>query len=317
MKMIIIIAYPSGTRQMFFINAPRFLATSGLIAFVSIVSNVPRVLAQTHVPGHEHEHYMIGLDSAETLSFGDYAGLANPNQNRLTFLFPHLHGNITDNHFHGIGAYSYTGDVTSPTVIPTSTNNRIPEYWTGLPPISLLPGSGVFSDRLITSKSDREYTNFKIAPVRHLEPYLNQPAVDYLYNSSNGRWTSSLGEAEIALQLLSITPGLGIADAQGQDLLSGVGDTYTLGVGDDFSFTPIFYTSKSAPLTNYSATFKLVDLHTGEGYTPLLESGTFSFDFQAVPEPLTILGTGVAFGMGVGLKKRFRSKFSPNAKSRA
>lgn len=74
-----------------------------------------------------------------------------------------------------------------------------------------------------------------------------------------------------------------------------VGDIYTIGSGDDFSFTPTFWTDGAASQGNYSATFKLIDLGTGNNRTLLGKSGTFSFDFQAkpIPEPTTTIGLGV------------------------
>lgn len=286
----------------------RVVATASLLTAGYAIALTPSGAAFSLI--EKYEHYYVGIDGRQTIATGTYAGLANPNYQRLTFLFPHLEPDPTSNHFHGLGAYSYEGDPASPTVVSTSTNNRIPEPWTNLPALDLLPGTGVFSDRRISSRTENEYSNLKIGSIKSLEADLGEPAINNLYNSSEGRWTGSLGNAQIGWQLVSITPGLGVADAQGNDLFSGVGDTYALGTGDSIDFTPIFYTSKSAPLGNYSATFRLVDLGTGEGYTPVLESGTFSYDFKAVPEPLTILGTSAAFAMGMGLKKRFGKKAS-------
>ncbi|WP_334925342.1 PEP-CTERM sorting domain-containing protein [Nostoc sp.] len=50
-----------------------------------------------------------------------------------------------------------------------------------------------------------------------------------------------------------------------------------------------------APLGNYSASFKLVDLGTGSNPIPFEESGTFSFDFEVktVPESSTVFGLGI------------------------
>ena len=255
----------------------------------------------------EFHHFMVAIDGRETLSFGDYEGLANPNLNRLTMLYPHFAHDgedVSSSHFHSIGSYSYTGSVDSPTVIDTSTNNQIPEYWTELPPINLVPGTGVFADSLvneITASSAENYNNLKITPIQILEDNLDDPAVNAIYNSSDGAWTSSLGDAEIALELISITNGLNVANQDGTDLFEGIGDTYFIGQGDDFSFTPVFYTDTDTNSGNYSAEFRLVDLQSN----PLPESGRFQINFQvptqaqvATPEPSAIISL-ISLGFGL------------------
>jgi hypothetical protein len=69
--------------------------------------------------------YIIGVDSLGTLTRGTYAGLPNPNHRRLTFLYTHYTPGTE--HFHSIGAWSYTGSRDTPIVRDTSGNNRIPE----------------------------------------------------------------------------------------------------------------------------------------------------------------------------------------------
>ncbi|MCU0532476.1 MAG: all3515 family Zur-repressed PEP-CTERM protein [Hydrococcus sp. Prado102] len=273
------------------------------LTLLSVLAPVQKSFAETTSASPDYEHYYIGLDGREFLTHGTYAGLANPNYNRLSFLAPHLEPDPTTNHFHAIGAYSYTGSLDNPTVISTSTNNRIPEYWTELSPIELLPGTGVFANQLITQKTDDEYTNWTIAPVQSLLNYPDDRAAEYLYNSSEGGWQGSLGNAEIALELVSIAPGLGIADSTGRDLFDFVGDRYVIGQGDDFSFTPVFYTSQSASAGQYSAEFRLVDVNTANNRTLLAPSGTFAVDFQvrsrSVPESSTLLGLGLLGVLGL------------------
>jgi hypothetical protein len=62
---------------------------------------------------------------------------------RLTFLFDH------GDHFHGIGAYSYSGTAGTPVVHSTNANNRLPELSTRTNPanraIHLTAGSGAFA----------------------------------------------------------------------------------------------------------------------------------------------------------------------------
>ncbi len=254
----------------------------------------------------EFHHFMVAIDGRETLSYGDYEGLANPNLNRLTMLYPHFAHDgedVSSSHFHSIGAYSYTGSLDNPTVIDTSTNNQIPEYWTELPPINLIPGTGVFANSLvneITPSSEENYNNLKITPIQILEDNLEDPAVNAVYNSSGGAWTSSLGSAEIALELISITNGLNVATQDGKDLFAGIRDTYFIGQGNDFSFTPVFYTDSDANSGNYSAEFRLVDLQSNS----LPQSGRFQINFQvaaqaqvATPEPSAIISL-ISLGFG-------------------
>lgn len=281
------------------------IAIASLMLSTAVFAPLQMTSAQT-LPGHDHHHLMVGVDGRSKISFGTFAGLDNPNYNRLTLLFPHLESNPADNHFHGIGAYSYTGDVSNPTVIPTSTNNQIPEYWTNLPPISLIPGTGTFAGKLVNEiiegNTEHNYTNLKIAPVGHLVDELDDPAIAYLFNSSNGAWQGSLGNATIAIELVKITPGLGVATASGQDLFTQVGDLFAIGSGDDFNFTPTFYATARG---QHSATFRLVDVNTSNGYTPLPTSGTFMFNFQSTLEPSTYLSL-ITLGL-MGFLSRFRT----------
>ncbi|BAZ26967.1 hypothetical protein NIES4073_78810 [Kalymmatonema gypsitolerans NIES-4073] len=148
--------------------------------------------------------------------------------------------------------------------------------------------------RLITTPTNEEYSNLNVQPVRSLQNS-TEPENQYLFNSSNSRWQGSLEGATIGLQLVSLSNGLNIADQSGSNLFNSVGDIYTIGSGDDFSFTPTFWTDAATPQGNYSATFKLIDLGTANNRTLLGESGTFSFDFQVkpIPEPTTTIGLGV------------------------
>ncbi|WP_414575129.1 all3515 family Zur-repressed PEP-CTERM protein [Anabaena sp. CCY 9402-a] len=272
---------------------------------VGFLAVAPLVVSTAIAPAQAHDdtEYYIGLDGLHILLSGTYAGLDNPNYNRLTFLSAHREANPASNHFHGIGTYSYLGAVDSPSINSTSANNRIPETYTGIPPLKLLPGTGIYSGRLISSDTHEEYSNLNIQSITSLAGALEADD-QYLFNSSGGRWQSSLTGATIGLQLLEISSGLNIANEAGENILNSLGDIYTLGGGDDFSFTPTFWTQKTATPGTYSATFKLVDL--SDNY---LESGTFSLDFRVekVPEPSTTIALGFAGLLALSishLKKR-------------
>lgn len=277
------------------------------VAISSVFASHPVTLAQS-VGGHgSHHHLIIGIDGLETLNSGIYNGLPNPNYQRLSLLFPHQHQPVEISHFHALGIYSYTGNVDNPTILSTSTNNQLPETRFDLPPIPLFPGSGVFAGQKISQQTDDYiYSDLKIRPVAHLTEDLSEPYVNAIYNTGNGRWKGLFGEeATIALQLVSITPGLNVANSQGVNLFNAVNDTYTIGNGDYFSFTPIFSVDDNAPLATYSATFRFLDVNTTNNRTPLQSSGTFTLNFQqaTIPEPSTVLGIGI-FGAIAFLTRR-------------
>ncbi|WP_041238215.1 all3515 family Zur-repressed PEP-CTERM protein [Gloeothece citriformis] len=285
-------------------TTPRLFLSSSVAIFAVCATNQATFAQTSHA---DHHHLMIGIDNLQTLTSGTYIGLPNPNYNRLSLLFPHQHDPVESSHFHSIGIYSYTGDLGNHSIIPTSTNNQIPEARYELPPLPLFRGTGVFAHKMISQKTeDHMYSDLKTKPVAHLLDDISDPYVKAIYNTGGGRWTRLLGEnTTIALELISMTPGLGVANSSGEDLFDGVGDTYVMGTGDHFTFTPIFYVSKSAPRQTYSGTFKLVDVSDN----PLFgESGEFTLNFEPVPEPITILGTATALGFGTLFKRKLLKK---------
>lgn len=279
------------------------LAIVGSVASnqVAIATSEP---AHTH--DHDYEHFYIGVDGFEVLQSGDYAGLENPNYDRLTFLISHVEEDPTTNHFHSIGSYSYSGAVNNPTINSTNTNNRIPETYTGLLPPTLQLGTGIYADKFVSTSTGEEYSNLTIKAVSALQNN-EELGAQYLFNSSGGRWSNSLANAMPSLELVSITDGLNIADEQGLNILTEIGNTYTLGNGDAISFTPTFWTETSAPAGTYSATFRLLDIgNTNNG--SFRESGTFSLDFQVtpVPEPPAFLGVGAFALLAFFCKSRLK-----------
>lgn len=178
----------------------------------------------------EFKNFYIGLDSAEKLSFGTYTGLDNPNKGRLTFLYAHTFPETpADNHYHGIGAYSYTGDVASPTVIPTNANNRIPETYTAQPPLTLSAGSGAWAGKLVSQESAEHYSDLHVGSVWELSTAAAGTPEAILFNSSAGGYSSSLDGSEIWLELVSKSSGLHVGAGAVTDILSNPGDTHALG----------------------------------------------------------------------------------------
>lgn len=224
--------------------------------------------------------YFVGVDNSETVTFGAYAGLDNTNEGRLTFLFHH------GNHFHGIGTYSYTGDPNSAVEADTSSNNRLPESYTGMSPLSLQPGTGAFDGTFrsglpSTLEQDEEYGDLAIRNVHSLSG-----VDDVIYNSSGGRWNTSFDSAHIHVVLLSATPGLKIAfgDTPADGL--PVGGDFHLGDGDEmFNLLPTFWVEGNAAIgSTYTAEFRMDDLSGMYG-----NSGRFFMDFEVVPEPASAM----------------------------
>lgn len=249
------------------------------------------------IRGSEGIGYYVAVDGRSGTPSGVYAGLPNPNANRLTLLFDH------GNHFHGLGAYSYSGPAASPTVNNTSTNNRLPEpYWRTTPErsaLSMVAGTGAFSGSWVSSNTgsevNAEYGYLGIASIQSLSGL--SAAADVLFNSSGQRWNASHPDVIVGLKLESISSGLKVAAGGVTDIFAG-GDTFSLGALDNFTFLPTFHVAQGAAEGIYSASFTLVNLSAG---SPVLNSGVFHYDFAVpaapVPEPealaLMLAGLGV------------------------
>ncbi len=229
--------------------------------------------------------YYVGLDQRSTPfnapdSAGGGAYPDNPNSNRLTLLLHH------GDHYHGIGSYAYSGAAAAPVFNDTNTNNRVPETFTGMPPLSLLRGSGAVwgatyrTGIASTLAHDEEYGNFEFRNAHSL-----QGEDDVTYNSSGGRWSGRFDAADIYLELISATAGLNIAVANDMTALA-VGDDIRLGAGNEmFSLLPTFWVDGSAAVgSRYSAEFRLLDQADAFG-----DSGRFFVDLQVVPAPASAL----------------------------
>lgn len=235
--------------------------------------------------------YYVGIDGRATITTGTYAGLPDPNHDRLTLLFNH------GDHYHGIGTYSYTGPAGSPTVVDTNTNNRLPEISSGQPPLPLFPGSGPNAGRWVSQPvPGLEYSRTnEWGPTDLLAGFTPGSEEHTLFTSSGGRWTSSLAGMNLGLEAVALTSGLQVMDHTGSTILDGAGDVHPLGEGSTLLFQPTFFTTDNA-LSLYTGSFRLVDLNNAAR-----NSGVFHLDFTPVPVPaaawLMLTGLGAMAGL--------------------
>jgi len=252
--------------------------------------------------GNEGIGYYIGIDSLATIGQGTFGGLANPNYNRLTFLWEH------SNHFHAIGTYSYTGTAAAPVVNGTNANNRIPELGSRIAPLpgtlALTAGTGDYAGKWVSSvlgedAPHHENSYLGISSIQALSGGDAGSAQAILFNSTRNRWNATLDDVSVALKLESITPGLKVA-ANGDTDLFDTGNLHLLGAGNSFDFLPVFWTAADAAPGTYSAQFSLVNLGSN---LAVRDGGTFHIDFTVaapVPEPATsamLLGGLLMLGM--------------------
>jgi hypothetical protein len=245
--------------------------------------------------------YMIGID-ARSDSTGTYLGLDNPNYGRLTMLYAHTYVATPDiNHFHRIGAYAYTGPNLGAGTATTFTNPTLPEG--GVERLQLKQSGGHWVSGLDTAS---EYEGLAITTITRIESMAQSSPTSpegYLYNSSLLPVTSlNAGQpryaalqptaAQLAFELVGITPGLSIGTAAGSTILTNPGDRYALGTGNNLAtnpFTPVFWSSVPQTNTqqNFVATFRVVDTRS-VGALPSSGNFTYNFSVAAAPEPASL-----------------------------
>lgn len=238
--------------------------------------------------------YYVGRDGAEVLTFGIYQGKPNPNFGRLNFLIAHPNlENVFNNHYHGIGSWSFTGSAENPVESPTNANNRIPETYTGQPGLTLVPGDGLYAGKLVSAKTEEHYSDLTIQSVHNLLKHQAGDQVhefgwgsgEYtMFHSSGGSRTASLEGTIVAMELVEISDGLHIGSSTELDVLNAPGDRVILGDGQTFSWTPVVWAEADTAPGTLSFSFKLVDVGNSDGHTPLLESGTAHMDFRVPSE---------------------------------
>ncbi|MCW5625389.1 MAG: PEP-CTERM sorting domain-containing protein [Burkholderiales bacterium] len=262
-----------------------------MIKKMSLIATVLLVAGHAHAAGSRTDEgigFYVGIDTQQIVPSGIYAGVANPNANRLTLLFDH------GNHYHGIGAYSLSGDAPG-TVLDTNANNRLPETYTGEDPIPLVAGTGDWSGTWRSSLDvETEYRYLGMASPQSLNDLGGSgSAADVLFHSSGNRWSAAFQGVTVGLKLLSASEGLNIGIEGDHDIFD-TSDVYVLGDSLDFTFLPIFWTDAAAAAGTYSAEFQLVNLGTN---TNVRDGGRFYIDVAVAPVPEPETYAMVAVGL--------------------
>jgi hypothetical protein len=224
--------------------------------------------------------FYIGVDGRTTIPSGTYAGLADPNGGRLTFLYNH------GNHYHAKAVYTYTGpNLGAATEVTVSPSNYVPEG--SAPPFAMEPGSGAFAGLYVSGPA----SDVEIGSVEALRGAAPGSDETILLDSSGGRWNGSIADAELVIELVGATSGLSILDASGLPVFAG-GTSLALGLADaSLRFAPIF--AAAAP-GDYVAQFRVHDARA-DGFD---SSGVFEIRFNAaaaaVPEPGSLVMASIA-----------------------
>jgi hypothetical protein len=277
------------------LNARGGLVTAALAASAALAS------------AHDLPSYIVGVDSLPTIASGTFAGLANPNYNRLTFLFAHTYPvTPASNHYHSKGVYRYDPASTAGSpVVQVNPSNYVPEGTN--PPITLSLGTGDYAGKLVSTPLDSSSASYAfsfmtIADVDSLRGFGSGSPEDILLNSSSGRWSASIAGADVHLELVFLSAGLNVGVGSNLNALDAPGDEFHL--GDSFGFTPTFWTQLNAAPGTYVAQFKLIDESGTFG-----DSGTFEYRFEvaAIPEPSSAAALAGFAILGLALTHRRRA----------
>lgn len=229
--------------------------------------------------------YYVGVDGLVSIASGTYAGLSNPNHNRLTFLYAHVYPDTpTSNHYHSKGVYRYTGPNLGEGQTSTEINpaNYLPEG-TASPLLMTVGIGGLYDGKFVSApESGNPFSFHTIQDTGKLSGFTSGSGEDILFNSSSNRWNGSLAGADVHLELVSLSDGLNVGSSSILNLFANPGDSYHL--DDSFSFNPVFWSDANAALGTYTAQFKLTDESGIFG-----DSGTFEYRFGVIPEPSSAL----------------------------
>lgn len=238
--------------------------------------------------------YYIAVDGQQTIPTGAYAGLPNPNANRLTLLYAHPEAD----HYHAKAVYRYQpGSPVGSPVIEVNPANYLPEGTRS--PLAMTAGSGIYSGKSVVLEDTSDgYSLIDFRDTDDLAGFAPGTAEHTMFNSSSGRWTGSIAGADVHLVLVWKTEGLNIGSDSSLSIgLNQPNNEYHL--SDDVNFSPVFWTEQDAVPGVYVAQFKLVDEEGLFG-----DSGTFEFRFNVVPEPSSALLAAGAAALGLLRRRR-------------
>ena len=242
--------------------------------------------------------YYVGVDGLQTIATGEFAGQANPNYNRLTFLYAHNNeATPASNHYHSKGIYRYQPGTGASPVIDQSPSNYLPEGTN--PPLTFTTGGGIYIGMTVAQEDPGNHSSLiDIRDTGDISSFAVGSGEHYMFNSSGGRYAGSLAGADIHLVLMSMSPGLNIGSDSAFSIgLTNPGDEFHL--GDDVNFSPVFWLDENAAAGDYVARFKLVDEEGVFG-----DSGEFEFRYAVVPEPSAALLAGGAMLLGLVRRRR-------------
>ncbi|HMO64139.1 MAG TPA: all3515 family Zur-repressed PEP-CTERM protein, partial [Verrucomicrobiota bacterium] len=277
-------------------NATHILRHAVLAALTSLT------LAAAHAASGPIVHYYVGIDGRQTLVSGPFTGRTNPAYGRLQLLYAHAYDDQPlNNHYHSIGAHAYVGDTNNPTIVPTNSNNRIPETYTGQEPLTLVPGGTNYPGKLVSAPTAEHYSDLTIRSVHTLRHHVAGGVTNtwgwgsgpyMMYYSSGGTRTNTFPGAKVAWELVEKSPELHVGVIGDEDALKSPGDRVILGEGDHWEAKPIVWADAATPAGHYYVRLKLVDLN---GTVP--ESGIATFDYQVSGGPMLDIASTVTLGM--------------------
>lgn len=230
--------------------------------------------------------YFIGVDGQATQPSGLYAGLANPNFQRLTLLYAHydLDDPLYPHHYHSKGRFVNTGpNLGVNTAVTVSTFNFLPEASGGTHLFLKTRNSGAYAGKsAIVEDPNNHFTLLGMLDTGKLDP--NVALENTLFNSSAQRWTGAITGSDVHMVLTFATAGLNFGSTSDPNAaLFSANDGQHLSDDINFQWVP-WVDSATADGTEFIARFKLVD-ETGT----FEESGEFEYRFMAVPEPSSAL----------------------------
>lgn len=239
--------------------------------FTAPIKRAAQDVKTSFIPENE---IFVGLDSLEKFTAGNFSGLPNPNYGRLTLLYAHQYDGkgevpISSSHFHPKATLILKGDAKSAIISP-SGGYYLPE---GTEKLRLMPGGGVYSGFMVSGLEKTAISNLTFRPVQ----WLNRAGAkewESVLAKNGSRWTGDLSKAKLALEVVSLTTGLMLLNADSSVAADAYGKQLPLG-GGNFAFKPVFAVKKDSSPGVYSAMLRLRDL---EGIH--LESGVFELRFE-------------------------------------